>query len=323
MAASAAVFVAAIIYFVAQHQIDDMKHEMLWSNEVLEEAIYSGIKYPMTIGDKEGVEQELANIKISKKRLEVYICDSEQAVIYTTQPGAAKSKLSAHISNRAFLHTLDSLLNTGHDPERVYEEESGGRRYVLTSYPLLNRRECNHCHGASKKVLGSLVVKMDAEENYAAIAHLRNFNIVISIVGIIALSILMHIILSALVKRPLGNFTARIEEFRTKIPEGDYSTRISLERPDEIGDLIDSFNHLAETLEQKHLDLTALHSDLAAANNELKLSKKELEHLNETLECKVEERTVELRESEERLREFTVRLAEAEERAQTVVSAAA
>ncbi|MDD5435471.1 MAG: histidine kinase, partial [Nitrospira sp.] len=313
LAVSAAVFMSAVIYFVVVHQTDEMTREMLMASDEIEHTLYAGIKYPMTIGDKERVEQELLDIKKASGHLEIFICDTEQNIIYSTQTNAINSKISHYISNKIFLKALDGLLKTGHDPDMAFEDKSGNTRYTLTSYPLLNHQECNHCHGSSKKVLGSMVVRINTEENYAAIAHLRNYNIIISIIGIIALTILMHIILSRLMKQPLGDFAVKINELTSKIPEGDYSTRIDIKRLDEIGTLINSFNHLTETLDQKNNALRKVHIELADSNKELRLAKEKLEDMNDTLEHRVEERTKELQKSEEQLRAFALRLAEAEE----------
>ncbi len=267
----------AIIFLVATRQTRDMVKDMHSSSEDLAHTIYEGIKYPMSVGESESVQNEISEIVKNRSDLDILICDFDQKITYSSQDDKTKSKVSDYISNNDFLRALTDSLKTGEHPITAFEDESGDKRYIVTAHPIPNNHECHHCHGSSRKVLGGMIVRKSTEKNYAAIAELRNYNILISIAGICVVTLLMYTILSRLVKQPLIDFTGKIKEMTEKIPEGNYSTRIGIKRRDEIGNLVDSFNHMAETLEMKNQALNKANKDLRNANINLASANKELE----------------------------------------------
>jgi len=269
LAVSVAAVLITIIYLTVSHQTTNMVEEMVMSSEDLAHTIYAGIKHPMSVGDSESVERQLLDIKEERKDMEVLICDFEQKIIFATHKDRINFRMADLIPSKTFLQAVDESLKTGGHPMRAFEDEVQGKRYINTVHPILNNIECYHCHGSSRKVLGSMVVRKTADRSYEAIADLRNRNILITILGISAIIVLIYIILSRLVKQPLMNLTSKIKELTMRIPEGDYSTRIDIERPDEIGVLAASFNQMAGTLEEKNGLIKKAHKELADANKEL------------------------------------------------------
>ncbi|MBI5188331.1 MAG: HAMP domain-containing protein [Nitrospirae bacterium] len=260
-----------IIYMTASRQTKDMVKEIAISSEDISHMIYAGIKspYPMSTGDREVIQRRLSNIREEWKDIEIFICDLDQKIAYATHEERINSKVADFISSKTVLQALDGSLKTGKEPVRVFEEEVHGKRYIITAHPILNHMECYHCHGSSRKVLGGMVVRKSADRSYAAIAELRNRNIMVTILGVCAVVVLIYIILSKLVRQPLMDFTSKIKELTMRIPEGDYSMRIDIRRPDEIGNLVASFNQMAETLEEKNNLLRRVYKELADANKEL------------------------------------------------------
>lgn len=259
----------AMIYITVCRQERNMVEEILMASEDIAHTIYAGIKHSMSVGDSVGVQRQLLDIREQREDVEVYICDPDKKVTFATSKDRVNSKIPDFISNEDFLVVLDNALKIGEETKKPFEEEVYGRRYIITVHPILNHMECYHCHGSSRKVLGGMVVRKSAERGYEAIATMRNYNILLSIGGISAITFLIYIILLRLVKQPLVEFTSKIKELTARIPEGDYSMRIDIKRPDEIGELIASFNQMAETLEGKNNLLRIAHKELADANKEL------------------------------------------------------
>ena len=60
----------------------------------LADSVYAGIKHPMEIGDSEAIKRELLDIRDKMKDIEVFICDFNQEVVYSTHTDKVKTKLS-------------------------------------------------------------------------------------------------------------------------------------------------------------------------------------------------------------------------------------
>ncbi len=129
--------------------------------------------------------------------------------------------------------------------------------------------------------------------------------------------IIFALVLSAIGAMVAANWVVKpIQELNASagaLARGEWEMALPVRRGDEVGELTGSFNRMAAQLKQTIGKLTHEVSERSAAEKELRLAKDELEEMNDSLEHRVEERTKELRKSEEQLRSFALRLAEAEE----------
>lgn len=236
-----------IIYMSASNQARIMVEEMESSGEDLAHAIYASIKHPMSVGDSASVEKELLDMREERKGVEVFICDFEQEIIYATHKDRVKSNLANYIYNKNALQTLNNMIKTGEHPQAFFEEKTTTGRYHVHIHPILNQKECYHCHGSSRKVLGSMVIRVDAKRTYAAIASARNRTIFMSIFGILAIIALTYAMLTKLVRRPVESLAKKAKRFA----EGDMSVSVDVKSEDEIGVLGTTFNYMVKNIKDQ------------------------------------------------------------------------
>ncbi len=118
-----------------------------------------------------------------------------------------------------------------------------------------------------------LVAKIDTSEAFASIKHLRNISIIIVIVSIIVI-VTITIILTTRITKPIR----KLVEGTKRLAKGDQAFKIEVQARDEIGQLATSFNDMTYQLEK---------------------SKKKLNDYALNLEKKVEDKTKEIKESNE------------------------
>jgi signal transduction histidine kinase len=265
---SIAIVLTAIIYLTVSHQTQDMIKETVSSSEEEAQTITASIKYLMSIGDGRAVQKQLLDIS-DNTAMDVFICDYNEKIIFSTQTGMIAFAMAHVIPEKAFLEALGKSLKSGEQPARASQENIRGKRYITSIYPIVSSAECHRCHGSDQKVLGSIVVRKDVEKNYLAIANLRNYNILIGIMGICVIALIIFIVLVKLIKQPLATFTDKMKELAMRVKDGDYSMRLDMRQPDEIGELVKSFNHMAEVLQKKNGSLKKAHKELASVNREL------------------------------------------------------
>jgi signal transduction histidine kinase/DNA-binding response OmpR family regulator len=210
----------------------------------LADAVYAGIKHPMEIGDSDAIRRELTDIKEKMKDVEVFICDFEQEVIYSTHTEKVNTRLSDSINNKAISETLTETLKTGieprYDPRKPFEDIDEGKKHLVVMRPILNEKDCYHCHGSSRKVLGGIVVRLDAERTYAQVVAQRNRTIVIVIFLIPIAIILIYLMVNKLVRQPVESLAEKAKRFA----EGDMTTFVDVKTEDEIGILGKTFNYM-------------------------------------------------------------------------------
>jgi signal transduction histidine kinase/CheY-like chemotaxis protein len=212
----------------------------------LADAVYAGIKYPMEVGDSQAIKRELSDIREKMKDVEVFICDFEQEIVYSTHDHAVKSELKEYIENKDILQTLTQTLETGVapeiDPRKPFEDFVRERRHLVVMRPILNEKDCYHCHGATRKVLGGIVVRLDAERTFAQVIAQRNRTIMIVMFLIPVVIVLVYIMANKLVRRPVESLAEKAKKFA----EGDMSVTVEVKTEDEIGILGNTFNDMVE-----------------------------------------------------------------------------
>jgi PAS domain S-box-containing protein len=258
-----------VIYMTASNQSRIMVTEMKRSAGDLASTIYAGIKYPMSVGDSASIEKELSDMKEERKGTEVFICDFDLEIIYSTHEDKIRSNLANYIYNKDALRVLKDILKTGKRQPAFFEEETPAGRYLVHVHPILNQRECYHCHGSFRKVLGGMVIKMDTEQTHAAIASARNRTILLSVFGICAIIVLIYAMLTKLVRRPVESLAKTAKKFA----EGDMSVFVDVKTEDEIGVLGDTFNYMVkgikDQIEYAHSLRTAIVDPLFVVNTDM------------------------------------------------------
>jgi len=212
----------------------------------LADSVYAGIKYPMELGDSEAIKIELTDIRKNAKDVEVFICNFDQEITYSTHEEKVKTKLAYSIQNKAALRTITETLKTGEvpefDPRKPLEDIVSGRRYLIVIKPILNQKDCYHCHGSFRKVLGGLVVRYDAERTYAQVIAQRNRTFIIA-VSLLPIAIaLIYLMATRLVRRPVESLAEKAKKFA----EGDMTVSVDIKTEDEIGILGNTFNYMVE-----------------------------------------------------------------------------
>jgi len=205
---------------------------------------YAGIKHPMAVGDAEGIKRELLDIRETVKDIEVFICNFDQEIIYSTHEEKVKTKIADSIRNKAALETLSEILKNGIEPQSPFEEEVSGQRYLVSFYPILNQKGCHHCHGSSRKVIGTMAIRITAERVYATVGAQRNRTLVLTLFGIPITIIIIHLIVHKFIRRPVENLAEKAHRFA----EGDMSVSIDIKTEDEIGVLGKTFNYMIESV---------------------------------------------------------------------------
>jgi signal transduction histidine kinase/CheY-like chemotaxis protein len=206
----------------------------------LASATYAGMKYPMAVGDKQAVIRQMADIKDTAKGVEVFVCDSQQQIVYSTHGEKVMTSLSNTIHNEDALKSLAEILRTGAEPNKSFKDEASGGKYFVYFYPILNQPDCYHCHGSSKKVLGSMAIRMSVEGVYETVAAQRNRTAVLTVLGILAVILATHLVVNRFIRKPVGELAEKAKRFA----EGDTTVSIGAGGEDEVAILGRTFNYM-------------------------------------------------------------------------------
>lgn len=134
---------------------------------------------------------------------------------------------------------------------------------------------------------------------YVAFAQVRNMTIFILLIfaAILLISIVAAFSLARHIVRPIK----KVHEAVQQLGQGRLDYRVDVNTKDEIGDLADGFNQMAEKLRQS---LAALDEEKATLSIKVEARTRELKELTESLEGRIVERTRELQSKIDELEKF-------------------
>ena len=234
LAVGVALVMTLDIALSVRNQRDEMRQTMTDFGRELGSLAYAGIKHPMAVGDSPSIEKQLLDIKGQTQRAEIVICDFKQQIVFATDTTMIHSKVERFIPDQKTLDALDIALRTEDTGAgETFEEETDGKRYMVTIRSILNERECHHCHGETRQVLGALLTRYSTDATYASIATLRDRTIAISLLGLAAIIIYIY-----LVTKPLTELAAKAEQ----LAKGDLTVSVPVTTKDSVGILGKAFN---------------------------------------------------------------------------------
>ena len=235
---------------------------------------YSGIRYPMSVGDSGAVDQVLTDIREKMEGIEVFICDTNQLITWSTHRDKVYTNIADTINNPGPLEALSVLFASGKAPKESFETVSDGKRHIIIIEPILNEKVCFHCHGSSRKVIGGMIVKTNVERALLTVTAAKNRTIFTTILALLAIIVISYAMIEKFISRRVQRLAVGVK----KVAGGDLDFEIQARSADEIGDLARSFNTMT---------------------HELKEAQDEITNWTLTLEDLVEERTAQLKRAQE------------------------
>lgn len=162
------------------------------------------------------------------------------------------------------------------EPQEIEEQVDGG--HVLTVFrPLRNLEKCQECHGSDHQVRGVLRISLGLDRLDAELRAARSRQILVAILTILGVAGALVIFMGRVVLRPI----ARAAEAARQIGGGDFGARVAIRSQDEIGNLSQAINDMAEHLQRMRDDLEARNTDLSAALQNLRDSMQKVELLEQ------------------------------------------
>ncbi len=221
--------------------------EVASSSDHLLESIYSGIKFPMSVGDSNTIRKQMKDIKKHMEGVQVYISDFQNMIIYASEDERIYKSMATYLYENKSRDALAESLLTGQAPDISFSETENHTPHLITIKPILNEDSCHHCHGSTRKVLGAMIIKQPVKEVFHAISHARNSLIIYFTAAIIGVIVVINFFFSRLV-------TKRIQHLRTKtgqVAGGDVTVVVQDDHKDSIGGLSRNFNLMVKSIRDR------------------------------------------------------------------------
>jgi class 3 adenylate cyclase/HAMP domain-containing protein len=188
---------------------------------------------------------------------------------------AAIQKMRAEPSKTVAGPLFHRALETVQTQEAI--ESRDGIPVFALYQPITNQEKCQGCHGSDHKVRAVVQVSTSMAPVLAEVHALRNRQILVGVLTIIAAAAVLAVAMRIVVVQPIHGL-ARVAR---RIGEGDFTVRAPADSRDEVGELGMALNEMTEHLARAQRDLAARNEELARTLEDLQASRQRLEVLEQ------------------------------------------
>lgn len=185
-------------------------------------AVSRAIDKPMRAGDDETVQHIVEELK---NEVTIYISDEKGHITYSSQK-QDKSKELLGLLPDDFVKNIkkNNLLEKADESiiEIIKEKNNG---YLIGLKTIPNSKQCHHCHGSSKKILGAFFVKKDITDRITVENKGTLLLFAIAAVVLISTVLIVILLLNKLAIKPIKELTIRMKDLATG--EADLTKKIN------------------------------------------------------------------------------------------------
>ena len=177
------------------------------------------------------------------------------------------------IHNPDFKKALQGF-NGGGKQAVYYIESEGDRSLFNYLVPIEYRPKCSSCHEHEEAARGALMITTSLDEMYGLLAGSRNKWIFYGIATLSAMTILLGLLVSGLITRPVERTVAMLKDIAEG--QGDLTKRLEINSNDEIGMLGRWFNKFVEGMQNMVKEIFGISREVSTASRQIESSSREI-----------------------------------------------
>ena len=192
------------------------------------------VEAPMKRGNDAETREVVRLLADNYKNVSVYLAGFNGEITYATDASAVRAPLRERLRTPEARQLAADSLRAPLKVGRLVEADGFSRFLIVSSIP--NGKDCHHCHGASKAILGTLVVSKDVTPTINDLKSRTLSNIALSLAGMCLLIAALLLFLRRTVVRPVAELAAA----SGKVAGGDFDAPFPVPNCLELRSLRDS-----------------------------------------------------------------------------------
>ena len=281
---------AMALVFAAYAVISYQTTSERWTDTIHRFAVQTGdlvkraTEHGMMLNSEEDVHETIRLIAQSPSIAGIRIYDKAGLIIFSANEAEIGREVDLQAEACVICHDQEEPLRSlpTENRMRIFEDDAGQRMLGVID-PIQNEAKCSsagcHVHPSKQTVLGVLDVKVPMAALDDALAATRSQVFWVTLIMGLLVGAGTIVYVTREVRRPL----ARLQDGVERIAAGDLSTRIDIQRSDEIGMLAEAFNRMTGDLRDAHAQLRdwsrKLEAEVAAKTGELSRIQEHIIHM--------------------------------------------
>lgn len=228
-------------YSTYEHTLHEVKSAAIRQADLL----YMAIEDPMSVGDNDGTEMKFRQMSERYTDTQAYLTDYKGEITYATEDGTVRKSIFDVRHENGLPAIIKKSLS-----QKITEGELmqiDGRLQFAEAKTIENHPSCYHCHGKSRKILGTMVLTVDVSPQFDALKSNQLKSAGISVLGVIAL-------LTALILFMRTNVVSRITSIASTaeiVAKGDLDAQFQVKGSDELGKLSDYLTDMVDQIKDQ------------------------------------------------------------------------
>lgn len=208
--------------------------------DALGETIKRSLELDMLARQRDHIEQVLETIVQHKDLADIFILDSQGTVRLSPKRNLTKSQWKQFKPSGQIYQKVVRELK----PKTFIYTRLDGQRVLRNFNPILNKPECYTCHDPQNKLNGILVTDASMKDIEVQLAGNTTRLVLGGLLTFVVLTAIIGFCFRKLVFSPLK----RLAKGAKEISAGNLQYRIARRENDEMGQVVEAFNHMGSSL---------------------------------------------------------------------------
>ena len=214
------------------------------SSERTADLILMAVEEPMRLGKNTETAHVFEKVARRDASSRIFLTDFRGNVTYSTDKSALRKDIASFLANQDVSALVAGSLAGNEASSRA---ELDGKHLLAMAKPIRNEDECHHCHGASKSILGAVVVLQDISPTIAQAGQDQLMGALISLAGLVLLLALV----TWFMRRAVLNRIRTIAANTSLVRQGRHDVDFSMSGQDELSGLSRDLAGMVRTIQDQ------------------------------------------------------------------------
>jgi methyl-accepting chemotaxis protein len=226
-------------------QRQGMLEEIRFGAERTSELLQMAIEEPMRLGQNEQTIMQFDKVSQRYEDIIIHLTNYKGNITYSTEAGAIREDLAPRLEHDEFQDIYQRSLREELTRGELMEIDGTPNFVEINSIP--NAPECHHCHGTSKRILGSMVMLQDVSSQMGNLRAVQYRTAIISVVSFV----ILLVFLLGFIDRGVIRKIRRISRSTEKVRNGDLDTTFEVAGADEMAVMADNLDKMVQQIKDQ------------------------------------------------------------------------
>lgn len=218
----------------------------------------------LAVGDNDTVRKQFKRISSEISDVKAFIYDFNGKVVFTTENGSIGKSVEPYAGDNAALD-LNEMMDSGRDSGRIFNTSMEGEAFSVVNRVILNEKQCFHCHGKSRDVLGGITILTSTQHAVESINDGVKKSVLIGLSGLCLLVAFVWVFFHFLVNKK----TALVLQATEKMRSGDFTFSTEVRSGDEMNHILNRIHLVNQNVREALKEVVDSSSDLTQSASDL------------------------------------------------------